>query len=123
MESTAQPLFQDLVRRAVETEKLDLVQVWFVSAVLDRYRGDADCRILRTNSAGRVRGPGGWMINFGISPDDSFIHVPARTLLGIPEGHRDHWVSHAAGLPVGANFLRMTVNPAACIDDGPSRDW
>lgn len=123
VETPADSAVRDLVQRAVETEKLDLLQVWFSSAVLDRYRGDPDCRILRTDSAGRLRGSGGWIINFGISPDDALIHVPARTLLGIPEGHRDHWLSHLGALPVGVNFLRMTVNPAACIDDGLSRDW
>jgi hypothetical protein len=107
----------------MESGKFDLMQVWFESSVLDRYRGDPDCRILRSDSAGRLRGPGGWLINFGISPDDGFIHMPIGTALGISESHRSHWLSHLAGLPVGANFLRMTMTPGACIGDGETRDW
>jgi hypothetical protein len=114
---------QELVRRALASDKLELAQVWFRSSVLDRYREDPDSRIMRTDSAGRLRGPGAWMINFGISPDDQLIHVPIGTLVGIPESQREHWIEHVVGLPTGASFLRMAVNPAACIDDGPSRAW
>ena len=113
----------DLLRRAVENNKVDMVQVWFTSNVLDRYREDPDCRIMRSDSAGRLRGPGGWVINFGISPDDQLIHVPVSYALTIPESHRDHWLGHVTGLPVGVNFLRMVSLAAACIDDGPSRPW
>jgi hypothetical protein len=117
------PILQDLARRVLETGKFDLVQIWFESAVLDRYRGDPDSRILRTDAAGRLRGPGGWMVNFGISPDDALIHMPVATALGIPEGHRAHWLEHVVGLPAGGNFLRMAMTPGACIDDGQARDW
>jgi len=113
----------DLLRRALESNKLDLVQVWFSSSVLDRYRSDPDSRIVRSDSAGRLRGPGGWVINFGISPDDELIHIPVSAAVGIPESQRDHWLSHVVGLPVGINFLRMVSLAAACIDDGPSRPW
>lgn len=113
----------ELVARALETQRLELVQLWFDSSVLDRYRGDPDCRILRSNTAGRLRGPGGWLVNFGIAPGDQVIHFTAGSLAGMPEGHRPHWLAHLVGLPVGENFLRMTTNPNACIDDGPTRDW
>lgn len=63
------------------------------------------------------------MVNFGIAAEDTFIHMPIATALGIPEGHRDHWLSHLVALPVGANFLRMAMNPGACIDDGETREW
>lgn len=123
MRAERDAVLQDLTRRALEAGKCDLIQVWFDSAVLDRYRGDPDCRILRTNSAGRLRGPGGWMVNFGISADDALIHMPFSTALGIPEGHREHWLGHVVGLPTGGNFLKMTMNPGACIEDGQTRDW
>jgi hypothetical protein len=123
MQQIQESALQDVVRRALEAGKLDLVQVWFQSSVLDRYRGDPDSNILRSDSAGRLRGPGGWMINFGISPDDALIHMPIATALILPEGHREHWLSHVVGLPVGANFLRMVMTPGACIGDGDSRPW
>ncbi len=123
MQPQRDPVLQDLLRRVLDNGKVDQVQVWFDSAVLDRYRGDPDSRILRTNSAGRLRGPGGFMLNFGISPDDALIHMPIAAVLGVPESQRAHWVEHVAGLPIGGNFLRMTMNPGACIEDGPTRDW
>jgi hypothetical protein len=99
------PILQDLARRVLETGKFDLVQIWFESAVLDRYRGDPDSRILRTDA------------------DDALIHMPVATARGIPEGHRAHWLEHVVGLPAGGNFLRMAMTPGACIDDGQARDW
>ncbi|HZT05796.1 MAG TPA: hypothetical protein VFC51_02110 [Chloroflexota bacterium] len=123
MQATESPNYRELVKRAIDAGKYDLLPVWFRSTVLDRYRGDPDCRILRTDSAGRLRGPGGWMLNFGISPDDALIHLSISTALGIPEGHREHWLSHLVSPPVGENFLRMVMTPGACIDDGRSREW
>ncbi len=123
MQPQRDPVLQDLVRRVLDGGKVESIQVWFDSAVLDRYRGDPDSRILRTNSAGRLRGPGGFILNFGISPDDALIHMAIGTAMGIPESQRAHWLEHVVGLPAGANFLRMTMNPGACIDDGQTRDW
>lgn len=123
MQATHEPTLQQLVSRVMESGKFDQIQVWFESTVLDRYRGDPDCRILRSDSAGRLRGPGGWIINFGISPDDAVIHMPIGTALGISESHRAHWMAHLVGLPVGANFLKMTMTPGACIGDGETRAW
>src|SRR5579872_717316 len=107
----------------MESGKFDQLQVWFTSAVLDRYRGDPDCRILRTDSAGRLRGPGGWMVNFGISPDDALIHMSAISTMGIPEGHRSHWLEHLTAPSMGATFIRIVLNPNACIGDGSTREW
>jgi hypothetical protein len=123
MQPQRDPILQDLARRVLETGKYDIVPLWFESSVLDRYRGDPDCRIMRTNSAGRLKGPGGWMVNFGISPDDALIHMALATAVGIPESHRDHWLQHVVGLPAGSNFLRMTMSPGACIEDGQTREW
>jgi hypothetical protein len=114
---------QELVKRVLDTGKYELMQLWFDSAVLQKYREDPDSRILRSDSAGRLRGSGGWMINFGISPDDAYIHLPIATAMGIAEREREHWLSHLASPPVGHNFLRMTLNPNACIGDGDSREW
>jgi hypothetical protein len=63
------------------------------------------------------------MVNFGVSPDDAYVHMSVATALGISERERDHWLSHLVSLPVGHNFLRMTLNPNACIGDGDSREW
>jgi hypothetical protein len=123
MQATESPTLQQLVKRALESGKYDAIPIWFKSEVLNRYRGDPDSRILRTDSAGRLRAAGGWMLNFGISPDDAYIHIPISAALGIPEGQLDHWLSHLVCLPAGENYLRMTMTPGACIDDGRSREW
>lgn len=120
--SKSQP-FIDLAERALRDGKSDLVQLWFESSVLDPYRADPDCAILRSDSAGRLRGSAGWLVNFGIAPDDQLIHLSFAALAVIPESQRTHWLSHLVALPSGENFLRMSVNPNACIDDGPSRPW
>lgn len=123
MEPTKSHALMDLTARALEAGKPDLIQVWFERSVLDRYREEPDSKILRSDSAGRLRGSGGWLVNFGIAPGDEFIHLSLGSLATIPEGHRAHWLEHLVALPVGENFLRMTVNPAACIEDGDSRPW
>ncbi|MEA2638868.1 MAG: hypothetical protein QOF51_262 [Chloroflexota bacterium] len=123
MEITKEPAYKDLVGRAIESGKFELLQIWFESNVLDRYREDPDSRIMRTDSAGRLRGPGNWMVNFGISSDDAFIHMSAVSTQAIPEGHRQHWLDHLVAPQMGATFVRIVLNPNACIGDGPTRDW
>jgi len=123
MEPNRSAALIDLTARAVESGKLELIQLWFESSVLDRYREDPDSKILRSDSAGRLRGSAGWLVNFGIAPDDRVIHLSAGSLAIIPESQRGHWLAHLVGPPVGENFLRMTVNPGACIEDGESRPW
>ncbi len=49
---------------------LGAAQVWFDQRVLDRYRGQAGFRVIRTNTAGRVRAPAGWSLDFGIADED-----------------------------------------------------
>jgi hypothetical protein len=115
--------YRELAGRAVASGNFGSLQIWFDAHVLDRYRADPDSRILRSDSAGRVRGPGGWMVNFGIAPDNSLIHLEARFLAALPEREQPHWLDHLVIPPAGENFLKMVLSPAACIDDGLSRDW
>ena len=123
MEPARSAALIDLTTRALASGKLDLIQLWFESSVLDRYREDPDSKILRSNSAGRLRGSGGWLVNFGIAPGDGLIHLSVGSLSIIPDSHRAYWLEHLVALPVGENFLRMSVNPGACIEDGESRPW
>ena len=114
---------QELVRRVVASGNPNSVQVWFDAHVLDRYRDDPDARILRSDTAGRLRGPGNWLVNFGIAANDQLVHLPVSALGALPERDQAHWLSHLVNLPASETFLRMTVNPNACFDDGESRDW
>lgn len=123
MQAEKTTAFQDLIGRALETGKFDAVQLWFEASVLDRYRSNPDCRILRSNSAGRLRGSSGWLVNFGIAPHDSLVHLAINTLAALPDLERAHWLTYLVHPPAGQTFLRMSVNPNACIDDGPTRDW
>jgi hypothetical protein len=101
-----------------------LAQVWFTSNVLDKYRSTSGFRVLRTNSAGRLRAPGGWTLDFGIAADDRLIHVSAADLAQrLPAGDKAHWLAHVATLPVSGTFLVMRLGAGHCMDDGDVRDW
>ncbi|HLQ32084.1 MAG TPA: hypothetical protein VK457_05310 [Chloroflexota bacterium] len=99
------------------------VQIWFEPAVLDKYRGQAGVRVMRTNTAGRIRSAG-WTLDFGIADGDGLIHAPLSDVTQrLPEGEREHWAQHVSTLPASRNFLLMRFGGGACIDDGELRDW
>lgn len=99
------------------------LQVWFEAQVLDKYRGQAGVRLLRTDTAGRLRAPS-WNLDFGISDGDRLIHATASDLnQRLPEPEREHWGQHLASLPASRNFLLMRFGGGGCIDDGEVREW
>jgi hypothetical protein len=113
-----------LYRRALVNSDPGPVQLSFDQAVLDRYRGDASYRVMRTNTAGRVAKAGGWSIDFGIGEGDALIHASWQTLMErLPEGERGHWAGHASEPHLSHNFVRMQLSPGSCFDDGDLRSW
>lgn len=101
-----------------------LAQVWFHEAVLDKYRSQPGFRVIRTNSAGRVRTQGGWNLDFGISDDDRLIHASAADLAQrLPPAERRHWLSHVVTPPSSGTFLVMRLGAGHCMDDGDVREW
>jgi len=103
---------------------LGAAPLWFDAAVLDRYRGRAGWRVLRTNSVGRVQSPEGWMLDFGIADADSLLHASvADVAQRLPGAEHDHWAQHLVTPPVSRNFLTMRLVPGSCIDDGDLRAW
>ena len=103
---------------------LGAAQVWFDQRVLDRYRAQAGSRVIRTNTAGRVRSPAGWSLDFGIADDDRLIHAAVADLAQrVPVAERQHWVDHLVTPPVSRTFLTMRLSAGSCIDDGEVRDW
>ncbi len=101
-----------------------VAQVWFDPRVLDRYRGQEGYRVLRTNSAGRLRASAGWSLDFGIAADDRLIHAAAADLAQrLPPAERQHWIEHVVTPPVSPIFLTMRLGAGSCIDDGDVRDW
>lgn len=99
-------------------------QVWFDQHVLDRYREQEGARVIRTNSAGRVRAPAGWSLDFGISGDDRLIHAPVSDVgQRVPEGERGHWLQHLVMPATSETFVLMRLFGAACMDDGDLRGW
>lgn len=103
---------------------LGALQVSFAQEVLDRYRGQAGYRIIRTNSAGRVKAPAGWAIDFGIADQDRLIHVSAADLAQLlPESERQHWLNYLVTPPLSPTFLTMRLGRGGCIDDGEVRTW
>ena len=111
-------------RRAITSGDPSLVQLWFDAAVIDRYRGQPEMQVIRTNSAGRVRKQAGWAIDCGIAGDDRTIHCSWSAVAMLPEGEHQHWAAHA--VPAGGvseNFLRTQLSPGSCFDDGDVRTW
>lgn len=115
---------QQLYSQVAEGSKVEKVQLFFASSVLDKYRAQGDFKIIRTDSSGRISRPGSWNVDFGISGDnDSLIHIPIEALVHkIPEEEHEHWLAHMVTLPVSANFLKGLIRPG-CLDDGNIRVW
>ncbi len=102
----------------------DYAQLWFETAVLERYRA-AGAKLLRTNTIGRLKQTQ-WSLYFGIAQSGAqeFIHVSiADAHLRIPEEERSHWASHAITLPLSAGYVTTQLTRGACIDDGELRAW
>jgi hypothetical protein len=112
-------------RKALAANDPALLQLAFEAQVLDRYRSDGSYRVIRTESAGRVRKQGGWSLDFGIASGDRIIHTSWRALTEqLPESERDHWAMHATvAAELSDNFLRMQLSPMSCFDDGDVRPW
>lgn len=103
---------------------LGAAQLWFDQHVLDRYRGLAGWRVMRTNTVGRVRSPEGWSLDFGIDPGETLVHTSVSELSQrLPVNERQHWAQHVVTPAVSRNFLMMRMAPGSCIDDGDLRDW
>jgi hypothetical protein len=101
-----------------------LAQVWFHQSVLDTYRSQPGYRVIRSNSAGRVRTQGGWSLDFGIADDDRVIHTSAADLAQrLPPAERRHWLGYVVAPPASGTFLVMRLGAGNCMDDGDVRDW
>ena len=99
-------------------------QVWFDQRVLDKYRGQDGARVIRTNSAGRVKAASGWSVDFGIAAEDQLIHGSAADVAQrVPPSEHEHWLKFVVVLPTSQNFLTMRLGGNACIDDGDVRTW
>jgi hypothetical protein len=113
-----------LLYRKVLAGETGLAQIWFHSSVLEKYVGLTGFRVLRTNSAGRIRASGGWTLDFGIADDAHLIHVSAADLgQRLPPAERQHWLAHIFAPPVSGTFLVMRAGAGHCMDDGDVRDW
>ena len=113
-----------LLYRRVLAGNPGLGQLWFKQRVLSRYREQAGARVIRTNTAGRVRAAAGWSVDFGISAEDELIHLAIADLTErVPATEQVHWLAHAVALPISPTFLTMRLGAGSCMDDGEVRDW
>ena len=113
-----------MLHQRVFAGNLGLLQVWFDQRVLDRYRAQAGARVIRTDSAGRVRAAAGWSLDFGLAPDDRLIHASAADLSQrLPPPERQHWAGHVVTPSASQTFLVMRLGAGSCMDDGDVRDW
>ncbi|MBX6378402.1 MAG: hypothetical protein IRY95_07620 [Clostridia bacterium] len=119
----ADPFVLTLYRR-VFNGAADQIHLFFAADVLDRYRSQGGYEITRTDTAGRLKRPGGWSLDFGIAADDRLIHVPAGDLATrLPASERDHWLAHLVHLPHSRHFVRVRMAPGSCFADGDIRPW
>lgn len=100
------------------------VQLFFDAHVLDRYREQSACKIIRTDTTGRLSKKGVWNVDFGISGDhDGLIHIAADSFIQrLPETEHAHWLDHMLTLPTSDNYLKGLLRPG-CLDDGEIREW
>jgi len=119
----ADPVYRIAVRRALAAGDATALQLHFDVAVLQRYRESGGFSIIRTNTVGRVKKEGGWVIDFGIAPDETSVHVAFSEVARLPEEERLHWASCALAGPSSKMFLQMRLAPGACYDDGEVRSW
>ncbi len=111
------------VARAVSSGDAASLPIHFSAAVLTHYL-ERGAKILRSDSVGRLLQPGKAVIDFGIVEDDAVIHLRFGDLMSIiPESERDHWLDHLVALSASRAYLQMTLQPGACHDDGPLREW
>jgi hypothetical protein len=115
---------KQLYEQIAGSEKLEKLQLFFTSKVLDKYLQTGDFKIIRTDTSGRISRRGSWSVDFGISGEnDSIIHIPVESLVHrIPDSERGHWLEHGISLPVSGNFLKGLLRPG-CLDDGSIRNW
>jgi hypothetical protein len=117
------PAAKQLITQIKSKNKLEKLQLFFDTDVLEKYRNTDAFKIIRTDTSGRVSKKGVWSLDFGISTEDKLIHITVESLIhNIPEGEQDHWIDHMVTLPVSTNFLKGVVRPG-CIDDGSIRNW
>jgi hypothetical protein len=111
------------VRRALNAGDATALQVHFDVAVLQRYLDAGGFSIIRTNTVGRVKKEGGWVLDFGIAPDEQVLHAAFGDLARLPEDERAHWASCALAGASSRMFLQMKLSPGSCYDDGEVRSW
>ena len=113
-----------LQERALARGEYGLLPLRFRASVIDRYRERENARLLRTRSVGRIVVIGGWSLDVGIGPGDGAVEVFVQDLAErLPEAERAHWLDHLIAAPANANYARMRLTPAACIDDGEPEPW
>lgn len=117
------PAAGQLINHVLKNDKLGKLQLFFDAGVLEKYNGTDTFKIIRTDTSGRVSKKGIWAVDFGISAEDSLIHITVESFVHqIPEAEQEHWMAYMVTLPASKNFLKGVVRPG-CIDDGSIRDW
>lgn len=116
----AKTLFTDIF----QGEKVNKIQLFFQSDILNKYRENDNFVIIRTDTSGRLSKKGGWSLDFGISgEEDRLIHTAVESFVQrIPKTEHEHWLAHLVSLPISANFIKGLIRPG-CLDDGPIRKW
>ncbi len=115
---------RQLFTEVFQGEKINKLQLFFLTDVLNPYLENDGYKVIRTDTSGRLSKPGGWSLDFGISGEgDRFIHTAVESFVQrVPKGEHEHWLSFLISLPLSANFIKGLIRPG-CLDDGPIRKW
>src|SRR5574341_2628620 len=101
-----------------------LAPVFLRVEVLQKYHETAAYSVVRTDTIGRLRRPGAWMIDFGIAEDEQTIDVTLDDLMHrLPEAERAHWIEHIVTPALSGNFVKAKLSPITCIEDGELRQF
>jgi hypothetical protein len=125
MPADDETLYRMTLRRGLARADLSNLPLHFEVGVLQRYL-EAEAQgfsIIRSNTVGRLKKQGGWALDFGISEDESMVHICLGDIQNLPPDDQEHWASHAMVLSSSATYLQMRMSPGSCLDDGDIRPW
>ena len=116
--------YEALLLKKALAGNLQLTPIFFDVGVLDKYRSGSGFSLIRSNTIGRLKREGSWSLDFGISPEEKFIHVSAGDIADrLPPDEQAHWIRHLAAPAMSQNFVKTRLTTGACIDDGDTRKW
>lgn len=112
-----------LYQRAIVGGRPGSLPLWVAPEVLERYVGQAGVQMVRTDSAGRLKVPGLFALEFGIPPGGGPLQVSVESMQRLPQEHLKHFLDHLVAPQMNVRFCQMQLQPGSCFDDGEIRPY